>query len=231
MSCDRCGQIHNRCTAHNRAGDPCGNRPIEAGSVCYHHGAAAPQVIQAARRRAATMEAHAKAERMLAGAGVDADPIEHLVDSLYRAAALVEVWGQMVADLDNAAEVDLRDRPGGMRGEMWYETVTYDVENADGEVETHHRRVPKADRLLALNREGLIVTHPFVDEYQRALERKAKFAKLALDAGVEERQVRATEAQVDLAQQAFEAGLDAAGVTGDQRQEARKAHARHLRAV
>lgn len=38
-----------RCTAHNRAGNQCANRPIPGGTVCRLHGGASPQV----RRKAA----------------------------------------------------------------------------------------------------------------------------------------------------------------------------------
>src|SRR5690554_4354052 len=92
-----------RCTAHTTGGNPCRKAPIKGATVCRTHGGSAPQVKAVAARRAATLEAHAEAERMLAAAGVDADPIEHLVDSLLRTSALMLVYGQMVADLDAKA--------------------------------------------------------------------------------------------------------------------------------
>lgn len=218
-----------RCTAHNRQGKPCRQPAVAGATVCRYHGGSAPQVRRAAEVRAAKIDAETKAQRMVARAGVDADPIEHLLESLHRAAALVEVWGQMVADLDNAAEVDLQDRPGGLRGEVWYETVEYDVTNRDGDTETKTVRVPKADRLLAFNRDGLVTTHPFVDEYQRALERRAKFAKLAIDAGVAERQVRLAERQGQLMAEAVRAILSDLGVADHP--EAPAVVRRHLTAV
>lgn len=40
-----------RCTADNRQGARCGNRPIAGGVVCRNHGGSAPQVRKAARLR------------------------------------------------------------------------------------------------------------------------------------------------------------------------------------
>lgn len=216
----------HRCTAHNSQGQRCGKRRVKGATVCATHGGSAPQVRRKAEIRAARAEAHERAERMVARAGVDADPIEHLLDSLHRAAALVEVWGQMVADLDNAAEIDLQDRPGGLRGEVWYETV--DVSTDDDEPK--HRRVPKADRLLAFNREGMVTPHPFVDEYHKALDRRAKFAKLAIDAGVEERRVEIEEEKGRQVAAVIKAVLADLGhdLAAD---DVRKVVGRHLRAV
>jgi hypothetical protein len=39
------------CRAHNRLGDPCGQRPIRGGVVCVAHGGRAPQVKRAAQER------------------------------------------------------------------------------------------------------------------------------------------------------------------------------------
>ena len=40
-----------RCTAHNRSGKCCRNRPIRGGNVCRLHGGGAPQVKKAAKAR------------------------------------------------------------------------------------------------------------------------------------------------------------------------------------
>lgn len=41
-----------RCTAHSsRTGNPCQRPPIKGGTVCFHHGGAAPQVKKAAKIR------------------------------------------------------------------------------------------------------------------------------------------------------------------------------------
>lgn len=51
------------------------------------------------------------------------------------------------------------------------------------------------ERLLALNGTGFAQVHPFVVEYQRAIERRARFAKLCIDAGVAQKRVELEERQ------------------------------------
>lgn len=175
-----------QCSAKSRSGNRCRQAAIKGGKVCRFHGGAAPQVERAAAVRAARVEAIAEAERMVARAGVEADPLEHLLESLYRAAALVDVWGAMVAGLDakGARECD------EVRGEVEY--IEHEYENG---VETLVR--PK-DPLTTANSRGEVQVHPFVAEYNTALDRRAKFAKMCLDAGVAERQIQLAEEQAQL---------------------------------
>jgi hypothetical protein len=193
-----------QCIATNRQGGQCRRQAIKGGTVCRYHGGASPQVKRAAEARAARMEAHAIAERMVARAGVDADPIEHLLESLHRAAALVEVWGQMVAALDAAAETEAAGR-GTLRGELGYIHID-DPDSRDD------LGVVSKDRLLTLNYRGESQVHPYVTEYQAALDRRAKFAKLCIDAGVAERQVRLAEQQGAMLAQAIRGILTELGV-------------------
>jgi hypothetical protein len=208
-----------KCTAKSKqTGKRCGQYPVPGAKVCRFHGGKAPQVEKAAEIRAAKQQAHAAAERMVALAGVDADPIEHLLESLHRAAQLVQVWGSMVAAIDAAAEAEAKD----IRGSLGY------TEN-DDEDSHDELNVVSLDRIVTLNRHGEAQIHPFVEEYDKWVERRAKFAKLCIDAGVAERQVELAEQQVEIAHNAFEAGLDAADLTKKQKQEARRAYAARLR--
>jgi hypothetical protein len=209
-----------KCTAKSKqTGKRCGQYPVPGAKVCRFHGGKAPQVEKAAEVRAAKMAAHEQASRMVARAGVDVDPIEHLLESLHRAAALVEVWGTMVAAIDDAAEREGED----IRGSLGY------TENTD-EDSHDELNVVSLDRIVTLNRHGEAQIHPFVEEYDKWVERRAKFAKLCIDAGVAERQVELAEHQVEIAHNAFEGGLDAADLTQKQKQEARRAYAHRLRA-
>jgi len=203
------------CTAHTTSGRPCGNHAMKGATVCRKHGGGAPQVRRAAEIRAARLSAHAEAERMVARAGVDADPIEHLLESLHRAAALVEVWGAMVAEIDA--------RSDGDRGRLSY----YEADSDDRD----ELRVVPGDSLIALDRHGMAQVHPFVTEYNAALDRRARFAKLCIDAGVAEATVRLEQQKVEIVQRAFEATLEDLDLTADRRQEARRTYARHLRLV
>lgn len=194
-----------KCTAKSkRTGNPCRNAAVTGATVCRLHGGAAPQVRRAGAVRAARLEAHAEAERMVARAGVDADPIEHLLESLHRAAALCEVWGQMVAALDAKAEREARQAET-LRGELGYD-VDRDPASPNDLV------VRPGDLLLALNYRGEAHVHPFVTEYQTALDRRARFAKLCIDAGIAERQVRLAEQQGRLIAQAIRGILSELGV-------------------
>lgn len=208
-----------RCTAKSKTtGEQCRQPPVPGGEVCRFHGGKAPQVQQKAKERVAVE----RAQRMVAKAGVDQDPIQHLLECLHRAAQLERVWGVMVAAIDEKAEEEAAGDHGFLRGELGYE----EIESDKGFTDTIVR--PK-DRLMAVDSRGESRVHPYMQEYQRALERRAKFAKLCLEAGVAERQVQITETQVAVAHEAFEAGLAAANMTDAQKQEARRAYANRLR--
>lgn len=211
-----------QCTAKSsQSGQPCRAQAVRGATVCVAHGGAAKQVRRKAKERTVRQEALAEAQRMLGRAGVDVDPIAHLLDSLHLATALVNVWGSMVAAIDDTAEQELE--PGQIRGELGY-TET------EGDFGSSVVVMPK-DRMLAVNAKGEAKVHPYVEEYQRALERRAKFAKLCIDAGVAEMQIRIMEQQVELAQRAFEATLEALGLDAEHRQHARREYGRHLRLV
>jgi hypothetical protein len=210
-----------RCTATaKRSGERCKRAAIVGGTVCSFHGGKPPQVRQAAEVRAARLAAHAQADRMVARAGVDADPTEHLLESLHRAAALVEVWGLIVATLDEAAERETAGA-GKLRGEIGYER------DGDG------FEVRPKDRMLVLNAHGLARVHPFYSEYRDALEMRAKLAKLCIDAGVAERAVRVAESHAQLMADVFRRVYNdpELGLTDEQRERARVVTARHLRLI
>lgn len=192
--CVRCGQDHgNRCRGHRRkTGEPCRQGPIAGHDKCrFHIGKSQAVAREEAARNATRDNALREAGRLARRVGSSMHPIEHLLDSLYRAAAEVEVFGQMVADLDNAGEVQAGEEPGTMRG--WARWTT-EIDP----VTERPRRVVDMDPLMVRGADGTVHLHPFVKEYNDALERRAKFAKLAMDAGVAERQVQLAESQAAL---------------------------------
>jgi hypothetical protein len=67
--------------------------------------------------------------------------------------------------------------------------------------------------------------------YERAMDRTGHVLGMIAKLNIEDRMARVTERQADALVTALEAALAAAGVTGQQAADARKAAARHLRAV
>lgn len=108
--CQRCGQVHTQCTAHNRHGEPCRRPPNHGLTVCATHGGRAPQSIAAAKAR---LE-HAAAAAAVAtfGLPVDIDPHTALTDELCRTAGHVAWLAQQVAQLDGTADLEEQLHPG-----------------------------------------------------------------------------------------------------------------------
>lgn len=92
MVCGKCGLTHERCTAHNREGLPCGRWPTTGHRVCRKHGAASPQAVKAADKRVA----EAKAEKELNRLGLRKE-------GLTATALLQEVVERAGADLEFVA--------------------------------------------------------------------------------------------------------------------------------
>ena len=94
--CDRCGQFHLRCRAHNRAGGPCNRWPKKGTPVCWKHGGATPQVRAAAEARQAEAEVLAAVQTF--GVRRDISPGEALIEDVQWTAGHVE-WlrGQVQA--------------------------------------------------------------------------------------------------------------------------------------
>ncbi len=112
-TCERCGQPHPKCTAHNRRGGPCGLPKVDGLPVCRQHGGSAPHAIAAAERRVKEREAMAGAR--LFGLPVDVDPAEALLEELHRTAGEVAWLGSIVAELekDDAIWGMTREKVGG----------------------------------------------------------------------------------------------------------------------
>lgn len=87
-----------RCTARNRRGEPCGRFAVAGAVVCRFHGAAAPQVAAAARRRVVEAEAAEVVRRVLgspAATGIG-DPTEALLDLAGRLRAALDALQLLV---------------------------------------------------------------------------------------------------------------------------------------
>jgi hypothetical protein len=87
------------------------------------------------------------------------------------------------------------------------------------------------DRMLLLSRHGQARVHPFYAHYRDALELSAKLAKLCLDAGVAEREIRLREEEARLIAEAFERAINEAGLDAGEQRATRIAMAKHLRLI
>lgn len=90
--CERCGQIHERCKAHTRAGNPCKQPPMAGQRVCRMHGGKQPAAMAKAARRLAE-------ERVAATiADVVVHPIDNPLDELAALTAEAKAWKQHLAN-------------------------------------------------------------------------------------------------------------------------------------
>jgi hypothetical protein len=207
-ACQKCGREHPKCAGHSKNPlRPCGSWPVVGSDKCRMHIGVGREGIRRAGQRAAALE---QVGRLARRAGSNLHPIEHLLDSLYRAAAEVEVFGQLLVDLDNQGELELENRPGRLRG---YAEWTTEIDP----VTDKPRRVLELDPLLVRTGDNSIQVHPFLKEYNDALERRARMAKMAMDAGVAERQVQLAEQQAVMLAGAVRSILTELGVPLDRR--------------
>ncbi len=205
-----------RCTAQRTNGQPCKRWAVAGATVCPTHGGRAPQVKAAAARR----RAEARIERELgdladfrADGGGSVDPIGALQRLLNRSERRVEFYAELLQrqyDLAEANQVEA-DLPPGIRALIGHK---YGIAQADG------RAVPLEEAVRAL-----------VELEADERDRCAKYAKLALDARLDERLTTAHETQVNMVADALGAALAEMGLSHGQQQEAAGRVARILRSV
>lgn len=179
-----------RCTATSqRSGERCKAWRLVGLTVCRFHGGANKPAIAKREKAKLMIKTHAKATafavRLAAADGATVDPLEHLATCLAEASGYKQFWANMVGGLNEAAEREAAAH-GTLRGELSYSAPTDELDEL---------AVSTPERLLGLNRHGEAMIHPFVEQFNLALDRHAKFAKMAADAGVSERRVQIAEAQ------------------------------------
>ncbi|WGX98743.1 hypothetical protein [Nocardioides sp. L-11A] len=105
--CQRCGQIHPRCTAHSkRSGAPCGRHPSQGQEVCKIHGGGSPQAIAAAERRQLVKAADRAMQDLWVGldqATAVTDPVASLQKLAGALEQLVDETGRRVSTMDHLA--------------------------------------------------------------------------------------------------------------------------------
>lgn len=190
-----------RCHARSkRTGEPCGNRPMRGATVCRMHGGSSQAVRRKAAQRVAATEARRMAMRL--GGALEVHPLDALLRAVWEAAHNVEVYRSLVATLEPAVgEADERVVAVGER----------DIYSSRGV--THVPARP----------------HIFVVMYDAALERLAKFSKMCLDAGVDERRVRIAEQDGRRIAEVVAAALEASDASPEGRRAALEAAAAMMR--
>jgi hypothetical protein len=96
--CRQCGEVHERCAAHTRAGRPCRRHHAPGIDVCRTHGAAAP----AAKAKSERFLAERAAAESIADVVVlpVENPLEALAEVAAEALAFQRFAAAKVADLD-----------------------------------------------------------------------------------------------------------------------------------
>ncbi len=172
------------------------------------HGGSAPQVRAAAQRRIAIEGATRQLARL--GMLVDIDPLDALLEQVHEAAANVAAYRLAVMELgiqvgtgdEHVAEAGGSDVVGGVAVPS-----SYDEKG---------KRDPAAPHIL-------------VAMYNDERDRLARYAKLCLDAGVDERRVRLVEHQARAIGEVVEAALRALDPTPELLQAGLKAAAAKMR--
>lgn len=102
-----------QCTATAKStGERCRRQALKGAAVCIKHGASAPQVKAAAKRRLA---AEAAANSVVTyGLPVDVDPVTALVAEVHRTAGHVAYLARKIADFESDLDlVQVDEGPGG----------------------------------------------------------------------------------------------------------------------
>lgn len=152
------------CGAKKKNGDPCGASPKKGYTRCHRHGGAAPGAKRAAKRR----NSETAAREILGTIDPDAPrehPVETLLNLIQMQSAEVNYYRQIVKEHD---EKQL----------MWTKTEHQEGLGPMGAVDmTTHRAEPS----------------PWLNEYNAAKDRLAKYTSAAARAGVEDRAISLAE--------------------------------------
>lgn len=174
VACERCGWVHERCTAHKTNGNPCGQHPTVGGSgVCTRTHGNAPQVRRKAAERLALGRARAELERegRLGGGQIDVDPADAMLAMVREAAFNVAVLRDLVAGLATEMDAAAPDALGP---------------------------VPAIAGLMGSTSKVMeAAPHVWVNMYDAERERLVKWSKACRDAGVDEAVVRLEERRAD----------------------------------
>lgn len=165
-------------------GEPCQTSPVHGGTRCTKHGGKSPKAQNAAKDRA--MEAEAvEILGKVDPDGINRHPVEHLLNLINQKAAEVE-W--LRAKVKTLTETEL----------VW--GLTKEESGTEKGMETHLKTEESATNIWWV-------------KLREAEEQLAKWANMAVKAGVEERRVRLAEEQGSLVVHAIQQILDGLNLT------------------
>lgn len=202
-----------RCSARNRKGKQCGKPALPGQKVCGLHGGKSPQALAAAERRLERARITRTLEELLAEAEETArgkDPIEHLLDTIKHASGMVSVLRSLVGKLQPA--YDWRALSDQVR-EAEAERMSLEAEYAANNEEPPSRLPVLHGAIYGPDHNEDAKPHVLVSMLGEWTDRLAKYSKLALDAGVAEREVRLHEEQGRLVVAVLRRVLDHYGVS------------------
>lgn len=195
--------LSKRCTAKSkRSGEQCRAWAMRGLSVCHKHGGATKAAEAKRREVVARHEAEKAVAREIKrlGESIDVHPLDALLDLVHEAAANVAALRLFVGEL--GIEVD-----------------------ADG-------GIALPERVLEWEHSGTHVParqHILVVMYGEERDRLARWAKLCLDAGIDERRVRMQEARGREMAEVVREAIDAMSPTPAQREAGYRAAAEAMR--
>lgn len=216
----RGGFVGKKCKAKAKStGAPCKNNAIKGLEVCRVHGGATKRAREKGARVHAEQEVRRKVGALLAEQElVYEDPLEGLMIEVSRSSHAVRAYETLVRELEAIPTYRVVDLESDVSDEI-----------EDGS------KIPTLvpSGVIGPNHLGDLGAHPFVVLWSKEREWHAKVCKMALDAGVAERQVRLAERQGELLAQTIERllGDPDLALTHEQRQVGRQVAARHLRAL
>lgn len=184
--CAKCDQKHTKCTAHTRAGNPCRQNPVTGLTVCRMHGGSAPQVRAARDRRAEEAAVAERIAEMLADYQPNLDEVDPHTDLLEVVAlttGMRRVLTELVGELAPVGTPAYVEYPIGADGEVGMGQPTYRPADPSGIYGPDHKGDGKP--------------HVLVEMLRQWTAENAKAAKLAIDAGIDERRVRIVEEQAE----------------------------------
>lgn len=205
IECPSCHEVHHRCIGHYERADgprPCGRVGTDGQERCGRHGGEVASPARARARRAAIAPRSKALSTAIATLNALGVPID--TDPLDALRAQVRESAGIVAYFRERLQQLRVPDPGDAGG---------------------------LDALWGPDHTGDQTQHILLGLYNEERDRFAKLAKLALDAGIDEREIRVLEHQAVLFADVMRKVLDDPdlGLTPQQRQRGRQIAAGHLR--